>query len=300
MSQPSFESASIFEHFNLGLDSQSSVRLVNHRFSKDTTVEHVYLPGLYISMLGQCQCETLNEGMDMKQRNYNHQYMVALVDKSSTSRIHFPCSSIWQTFAIMLPLNKLHESSILPKQLNDDYNSIPNIRFSELGPVPADILRCCESVWDCAFEGFERELFIKAKAQEVLALFIHKRHTQRQLPATPRMTQLANVLSYIQSNLAQNWPLSSVANLAGSNRTYVKLDIKKLTGMSFQEWLKKARLEAARDQLARSESITQIAHNVGFKSQAHFATLFKSEVGVTPSEYRQSLSIQCFVQSQEL
>lgn len=291
MSQHSLENVTTFEHFNLGLDAQSSVRLVNHRFAEDTVVEHIYPPGLYISMLGQCQCETLNEGIG-KQRNYNHQYVIALVDQSSTSRIYFANNSVWQTFAIMLPPNKLNESSILPKHPNSASLAIPNIRFAELGPIPADILRCCEAVWDCTFEGFERELFIKAKAQEVLALFLHKRHEQHQVSTTSRITQLSNVLSHIQTNLAQNWSLSSVANMAGSNRTYVKQDIKELIGTSFRDWLKNIRLEAARKQLAGNESITQIAHNVGFKSQAHFATLFKSEVGVTPSEYRQSLSMQ--------
>jgi AraC-like DNA-binding protein len=287
----SLESIATFEHFNLGLDAQSSVRLVNHRFTEDTVVEHIYLPGLYISMLGQCQCETLNEGTD-KQRKYNHQYVVALADKSRTSRIHFANNSIWQTFAIMLPLNKLNEGSILLKPPTRDSLAIPNIRFAELGPIPADILRCCEAVWDCAFEGFERELFIKAKAQEVLALFLHKRREQHRVPTNSRITQLSNVLSHIQTNLAQNWSLTSVAHMAGSNRTYVKQDIKTLIGTNFRDWLRSIRLEAAREQLAGNEPITQIAHNVGFKSQAHFATLFKSEVGVTPSEYRQSLSIQ--------
>ncbi len=291
MSQRALENVATFEQFNLGLDTHSSVRLVNHRFAEDTVVEHTYTPGLYISMLGQCQCRTLNRHVD-KQRNYNHQYVVALVDKSSASRLHFSHNSVWQTFAIMLPLNKLNESSILPNQSVSDPNAIPNIRFAELGPVPADILRCCEAVWECTFEGFERELFIKAKAQEVLALFIHKRHQQRHTPANSRITQLENVLSHIQTNLAQDWSLSSVAHLAGSNRTYIKQDIKTLIGRSFRDWLKEVRLEAAREQLAGPEPITQIAHNVGFKSQAHFATLFKGETGVTPSEYRQSLSMQ--------
>ncbi len=291
MSLHSLENVATFEHFNLGLDAQSSVRLVNHRFAEDTVVEHVYTPGLYISMLGKCQCETLNEGVD-KRRDYNHQYVVALVDKSSTSQIHFSHDSVWQTFAIMLPLDALNESAILPEKLANESRAIPNIRFAELGPVPADILRCCEAVWDCGFEGFERELFIKAKAQEVLALFLHKRREQRRLPATSRLTQLRNALSHIQTNLAQDWSLSTVAHLAGSNRTYVKQDIKVLIGSNFRDWLKDVRLEAAREQLAGRKPITQIAHNVGFKSQAHFATLFKSEMGVTPSEYRQSVTMQ--------
>lgn len=290
MSYCPVKNVTTFEHFNLDFDAQSSVRLVNHRFLEDTVVENIYPPGLYISMLGQCQCEAMHDNMG-KKRNYNHQYVIALVEKSSTSQIHFSHSSVWQTFAIMLPLSTLNENAVFPKLRKNEPHTSPHIRCVELGPVPSDILRCCEAVWGCAFEGFERELFIKAKAQEVLALFLHKRRVQHLVPATSRMTQLGNVLSHIQTHLTQDWPLSAVANLAGSNRTYIKQDIKELIGISFRDWLKEVRLEAAREQLAGSESITQIANNVGFKSQAHFATLFKSELGVTPSEYRQSLSM---------
>lgn len=288
MPNHSVESVATFEHFNLDLDAQSSVRLVNHRFTEDTVVENTYPPGLYISMLGQCQCQMLDDERNQK-RNFNHQYVVALVEKQNVSQVLFPRNSVWQTFSIMLPLGKLNRHSFLTELRNDVPPALPHIRFSELGPVPSDILRCCEAVWDCSFEGFERELFIKAKAQEALALFLHKRRQHNPPQVTSRMTQLSNVLSHIQTNLAQDWSLSAVAHFAGSNQTYIKRDIKELVGISFREWLKQIRLEAAREQLAGCESITQISHNVGFKSQAHFATLFKSEVGVTPREYRQSL-----------
>lgn len=288
MSYRSLEHIDTFEHFNLDFDHQSSVRLVNHRFIEDTVVENIFLPGLYISMLGKCQCKTTNDH-EIKQLSYDHQYVIALVDKPSESQLHFPHNSVWQSFTIMLPLGQLNAKAVLPKLRGNFRRTESRIKSAELGPVPSDILRCCEAAWNCTFEGFERELFIKAKAQEVLALFLHKRREQHQVTTTSRITQLSNVLSHIQTNLAQDWPLSTVANLAGSNRTYVKQDIKELVGISFRDWLKEARLEAAREQLAGNEPITQIAHNIGFKSQAHFATLFKAEVGATPSEYRQSL-----------
>ncbi|MBJ7538094.1 helix-turn-helix transcriptional regulator [Marinomonas transparens] len=291
MSYHSVEDIATFEHFNLGFDARSWVRSVNHRFIEDTLVENISEPGLYISMFGKCQGQTLNDGMD-RQRDYSHQYMVTLVDQPCSGHMHFPNNSIWQTLSIMLPLHGRDEQPLVPELRANFPHAVPQIRLAELGPVPRDILRCCEAVWECTFKGFERELFIKAKAQEVLALFLHKRRQQRQAPETLRMTQLGNVLNHIKTHLAQDWPLSAVASLAGSNRTYVKQDIKDLKGVSFREWLKQARLEAAYEQLAGGESITQIAHNVGFRSQAHFATLFKSEVGVTPSEYRQSLLIK--------
>lgn len=286
MSYLSVENIASFEHLNF--DGQSWVRSVNHRFLEDTLVENITKPGLYISMFGKCQGQTLNNGMD-QHRDYSHQYMVVLVDQTCSGHMRFSNNSVWQTLSIMLPLNKLQENSLLPQLQSNFPHAVPQIRLAELGPVPRDILRCCEAIWGCTFEGFERELFIKAKAQEALALFLHKRRQQHTLPTTSRMSRLNHVLNHIQANLAQDWPLSDVANLAGSNRTYVKQDIKALVGVNFRDWLKQVRLEEACKQLTENIPITEIAHNIGFKSQAHFATLFKNELKVTPSEYRQSL-----------
>lgn len=290
MSYHCVENATSFEHFKLDFGSQSAVRLINHRFNQDTVVESVYPPGLYISMLGQCQCQLVTQAPEQK-RDYNHQYVLALVEKTSESQILFPKNSIWQTFCVMLPLEKLNNHPILNELRESAPQAISHIKFAELGPVPSDILRCCEAAWHCTFIGFERELFIKAKAQEVLALFLNKRREKNSMQLTLRLAQLSKALSQIQADLAQQWTLSTVANLAASNRTYIKQDIKQLSGMSFRDWLKQARIEAARSQLGGSASITQIAHSVGFKSQAHFATLFKNETGITPTQYRQSLLI---------
>ncbi len=287
------ENVPSFEHFKLNLDARGcrrpiTGRSINHRFCEDTLVEHVHTPGLYISMLGKCQALTFNNGMD-QQRDYSYQYMVVLVDQACSCQMKFHQNTAWQTLSITLPLDILQENTLLPEFQPNFAHSIPQIRLAELGPVPRDILSCCESVWSCHLTGLERELFIQAKAQEVLALFLHQRRQKHQAPASSRMDQLNNVLSHIQMNLEQEWPLSVVARLAGSNRTYVKQDIKALVGSSFSDWLRQTRLEAARKQLAGTAPITEIALNVGFKSQAHFATLFKNETGVTPSEYRQSL-----------
>lgn len=291
MSFHSVEQIATFEQFNLDFDPSSWVRTVNHHFDEVTSIVNVHQPGLYISMIGKCQCQTLNKGMD-RQKDYSHNYMVALVDESCPSYMNFPSDSTWQTFSIHLSLDHLEKRSILPELTTNVTHNVPQVRLAEAGPIPVDILQCCEAVWDCELQGFERELFIKAKAQEVLALFLHQHRLKSQATKNIRIDQLNHALNHIQMNLQLDWPLSAVARLAGSNRTYVKQDIKQLLGMSFRDWLRKIRIETAQKRLASSQPITDIAHDIGFKSQAHFATLFKSEVGVTPSEYRQALFIR--------
>ncbi|MBN2511155.1 MAG: helix-turn-helix transcriptional regulator [Spirochaetales bacterium] len=76
----------------------------------------------------------------------------------------------------------------------------------------------------------------------------------------------------------------------------------KLTNMSFSSlnryfkenygaapsgWIKKKRLEKARNQLLLSKNpVTEIALACGFKETAHFSRAFKSEYGISPLEYR--------------
>jgi len=286
----SIQNVSSFEHLELDSGVQSWVRVVNHCFTEDTIVENSYVPGIYITVLGQCQYSALNSDPD-KQDNYSYRCAVVFADEPCDSHVVFPANATWQTLSIMIPLAQLHEYGIT--SLDDVASHFrPEARISELGRISGDILRCCESVWKCEYRGLERQLFIKAKALEVLSLLLHKRREYSQNRMSSRMSQLNDALLHIESNLDQDWTLSSLARLAGSNQTYIKQDIKGLTGMSFRKWHNKKRLSTALDLLSTNESINQISNDIGFKSQAHFATLFKNEVGLTPSEYRQSLLLK--------
>ncbi|WP_432463511.1 helix-turn-helix transcriptional regulator [Agarivorans sp. QJM3NY_33] len=290
MENLSIRNVSTFEHLELDAHSQSWVRSINHCFTEDTTVENAYLPGLYITLLGQCQYSTPNSPQE-KLDNYNYHYAVALADEPCTSSVVFPSNATWQTLSIMLPLAQLHEYGISSVS-EVAHHFRPEARISELGAISGDILRCCESVWQCEFKGLERQLFIRAKAFEVLSLFLHKRREDSQYGMSSRMSQLREALNHVEDNLDQDWTLSSLARLAGSNQTYIKQDIKGLVGTSFRKWLNKKRLNIALELLSGDAPIHQIADDIGIKSQAYLATLFKGEFGLSPSEYRQALLLK--------
>lgn len=75
----------------------------------------------------------------------------------------------------------------------------------------------------------------------------------------------------------------------GTLRSYpISCLIKKETGKNIQEHIHYKLIEAAKDCLCfNDKSISQIAYELGFEYPQHFTRLFKSKVGVTPSEYRQ-------------
>lgn len=63
--------------------------------------------------------------------------------------------------------------------------------------------------------------------------------------------------------------------------------IKKELGVSAQEFIHNKLIDVAKDQIFDSaKSISEISYNLGFKYPQHFTRLFKSKVGVSPSEYK--------------
>jgi len=63
--------------------------------------------------------------------------------------------------------------------------------------------------------------------------------------------------------------------------------IKKELGISAQEFIHNKLIDVAKDRIFNhTESISEISYDLGFKYPQHFARLFKSKTGVSPSEYK--------------
>ncbi len=61
--------------------------------------------------------------------------------------------------------------------------------------------------------------------------------------------------------------------------------LKSTVDMTPTEYLRKYRLERAKDLLAKGESVTNTAFKVGFTSSSYFTNCFKAYVGIKPSEF---------------
>lgn len=63
--------------------------------------------------------------------------------------------------------------------------------------------------------------------------------------------------------------------------------IKKETGRTALEYIQDKIISIAKEQLLLpSESISQIAYQLGFQYPQHFTRVFKKATGMTPNEYR--------------
>jgi len=100
---------------------------------------------------------------------------------------------------------------------------------------------------------------------------------------------IERVLKYMRRNHSQRITLEDICKHFGYSRSYVSHAFRKRVGKSFRESLNEMRLEDAKSLLKYSSlTVTEIALSVGFGDSTYFSSVFKSYVGMTPSEYRKN------------
>jgi AraC-like DNA-binding protein len=87
--------------------------------------------------------------------------------------------------------------------------------------------------------------------------------------------------------MAQKYPSENAAPLTGMSGGYFRQIFIQEVGMTPSEYHTRQRIYQAKQRLCdSSNTITEIAFDLGFSSSQYFATVFKKLVGLTPSEYR--------------
>jgi len=107
-------------------------------------------------------------------------------------------------------------------------------------------------------------------------------------PRQQRYTdQFIMVCNYINMHCTENLTLEGVAEYVGFSKYHFSRLFKKFVNTTFHEYLTTSRLLHAKKLLVDSSTpVTEIALHSGFNSVATFNRIFKSEMGCTPSEYR--------------
>jgi transcriptional regulator GlxA family with amidase domain len=99
--------------------------------------------------------------------------------------------------------------------------------------------------------------------------------------------RVETALQLMKGNLQQETDLSEIAasvNLSASRLSHL---FKTETGVSPAKYLKRARMERARQLLETSFlSVKQVMVAVGINDSSHFVRSFKNVYGLTPTDYR--------------
>ncbi|MFB9277370.1 response regulator [Cohnella cellulosilytica] len=107
-------------------------------------------------------------------------------------------------------------------------------------------------------------------------------------------------LEYIHANYAKDLNMAMVSNYVSLNYTYFSQAFKEFAGVSFVQYLKNVRIDKAKELLATTElKVMDISERSGFDNTKHFNRVFRETVGVTPLEFRQSVSEQTVKHKEE-
>ncbi|WP_299969632.1 AraC family transcriptional regulator [uncultured Roseobacter sp.] len=94
-------------------------------------------------------------------------------------------------------------------------------------------------------------------------------------------------LRLIQEKMGQDMDMEHMARSVGLSRPHFFKLFKQYMGVTPNVYMNTLRSERAIEELLQTEkSVTDIAFDLGFSSQASFTRFFSSNVGIAPSEYR--------------
>ena len=110
--------------------------------------------------------------------------------------------------------------------------------------------------------------------------------TERQLAIYAKW--LHKVSDYISANMAnRNLTVGDIANAVFMSERQFYRRIKKVTGLTPHQYLKKLRLEKAKSLLDSGafSSVKEVAYAIGYSRSDYFSTLFESYYGDKPTSY---------------
>lgn len=98
--------------------------------------------------------------------------------------------------------------------------------------------------------------------------------------------KINTVVSYINSNLAEDLTLDRLAEVCYLSKSYLSHQFKEYTGLTIFQFIIKKRLTVARNLIYEGTPVTEACMRCGFNDYSNFHKAFKKEFGVNPKEFR--------------
>jgi two-component system response regulator YesN len=120
--------------------------------------------------------------------------------------------------------------------------------------------------------------------KDVVNFFIKGMHAK----SAKRNFLIENVKTRLNENFSDQITLSVIAESFRINANYLSGLFKKETGINFNDYLTKIRINAAKKFLKSNQNykVYEIAYMSGYPNERYFAKIFKNITGLTPLEYR--------------
>jgi AraC-like DNA-binding protein len=104
--------------------------------------------------------------------------------------------------------------------------------------------------------------------------------------------RMGAVYEYIDANYHQKPDVNIVAEKVNLTTPAFCRYFRRQTNMTFTEFVNQYRIERAKNFLMQNNNVTETCYAVGLESLSYFNKLFKTIVGVNPSEFKRNLEVK--------
>lgn len=153
---------------------------------------------------------------------------------------------------------------------------------------------------DYIVKPFDMEmLFLRCNSLVRARKSILRKYTKQENPAVDEMAtniQDQEFLKAVNRVIEENWNNNSFdtnfwSRELGIGRTRLFIQLKRVTGMTPNEYILSMKMNRSRCLLEdNSQTIAEVAYQIGFSNPAYFSKCFKKQFGITPQEYKRKRS----------
>lgn len=138
-------------------------------------------------------------------------------------------------------------------------------------------------------EWLHQSPFCMLRIKALLMLLIHQLSTEMLLPANDVNMdgRIKDIMKYIAKHYAEPLSLGFFAEKMNLTPVYLGALFKRKTGISFNQYLRNARLNVSEDLLTTGlYSVNEVAFMTGFDDPSYFGRVFKQVYGVSPGQHK--------------
>jgi signal transduction histidine kinase/AraC-like DNA-binding protein/DNA-binding response OmpR family regulator len=139
----------------------------------------------------------------------------------------------------------------------------------------------------------EKHVLVTLQSKDILsedetAIALHRMLVGIDVLPTPTSALVKRTLAYFHQNYDHSLSRREVADAIGVSENHLTRIFRQELGLSPWDYLNRYRIKQAKELLlGTSDSITSVALQVGFNDPAYFSRVFRKQVGLSPSAFRE-------------
>ncbi len=192
-------------------------------------------------------------------------------------------------------LKVVKESNEILKRFADRMSmNKPAVLSPASGIIDLQLANAIREIIQCRYTGGIKKIFLLSKCLEILVLqaesFAYTENsTHIYIQRKDDLEKLEFVRKYLTDHAGMPPSLSELAKMAGINEYKLKRGFKEVYNSTVFGYLSDYRLNKAKHILAvNSQSVSEIAYELGYSSPQHFSKAFKDKFGLSPKHVRKS------------